>query len=1311
MTGFLWVILSTAQATDPVVHEVRWESLRAEEGDEVLFLGDAPYRVIAATSPVRLRCPNDLEPERLAITFVADGQPAALRGPFSVGHGDGPYRTFEHAPGLRRWLVPADCTAQRISDDVDSDGLARLEQRTEQGVAFDRSEIDPLASVWIATGGDSLDRWLAARPFGPWYAHLGYRATGGETVHWAPFSGDPARQKHLLAGDAWSHHGPLRLDLSIRALGTDDVACVTLDGTPHCAAAVPEEDIRVSAGALVREAATFEGAPVSQRIDFRWLLDSGEHTIVLGVDALVELTAGLPVDFRDGTQHAPVATETLDPPSPWTLEQTQPTTPIDPVGTTDRTLLSIPSDRTAFGVNEARWLPLSGVRDSAGAWVDRTGTMQLWLEPEGDAPCTVAWGQSHWTAFPTSTVHRFRWTGPNFADTALPEVWGCTARVRVVGALHGDSAASAARYERLAPGLSATWVPPTDDQTYLWLATPEGHHGSLTFDVDMVGRGRDRYEVLPLSANVPRPVTDSSGRKWSVPVRIPLPVVTGPITVTSTSLIAVRMTGTAPADATEVLATRAPPSMERISALSRRVADATTTASRASALRVRADALHAAGHPALALEDLARAVELTGEEEDVQYARIALWQDGARALGGRDAWAPVEEIWVPGSGPDAEPPARAAAAGDNLAVARLFAASARPESARPWWRRAILGGQTPTFADRQRMYLDVARVADEVDSTWTWPLRSLSSWESVHLARGPKVRATREVWPDPADPDDALRRELFPDVWPLEAVVQLKEGWDLALPPSTMPRSWEARCRVRRALEGVDACQFELTDESGKRRAQFSADPWGVPTRIDAPASSERLYLHVAPAWAVEAEIRATDLVGKADLARRAWTVPAGTDLTFEVLAPTVVRLDSWDAKSGGNVLTLTVNGGPALTSPPQPTRGRWILPIDAVGPISVTVRPQADTRIDLAFRMPAARSVEPASDRKLLAHHDDIVILPFGDLDAEPPGPPPLPLARPTARTPLTVTAGATAGTPDGDVGAADGNALRSVLLHQDVGITTHPGDAPVWAALAGWHETSPPGSVFGADGGFDWRIHRYSTRWWLRGDVGFARGQLHDGIALSVADARLGTTVEKFVSPRIAWVARLDGFARGVVNQVPATGVDLSGGYALWNTYLNDHPAGLLIVAEGRYQPGPWTRATARVSATSNAPGDQLLERWTAGGSAAFGIPAVVGEAGFHLVRWVSDNDRLDGRWDPLLSASIAGTPWFHGALGSQLYGDVTVGLLDGDLTALTGLRFFASGDRALDDVRPSDLSYKYIHAWGQDGAAERSWRKESQ
>lgn len=1308
-----WLLLAQAAlAKDPVVRDIRWEIVPARPGDGPLFLGTAPMRVVAASGPLRLDCPNDVAVERLAVSFQADGTPVALYGPFSVGQDEGRFTVFEAAPlPLRRWLVPDACQAQRLDDDVDPDGLARLEDATPTGEAFSVAMLDEDEAAWVAAGAASRERWLAVRPFGPWMAHVGRRKLGGETVHWAAFDAPPTFHKDLPAGHGWTLRGPLRLALDIVPIGDAPVACVSLDGTPHCAPVAPHEEVRVVAGQLVRERATYEGRPVGHRIAFSWLLDEGEHQLVLGGDALVAQIAGLPVDWRDGTLADPATTETFDPPPPWSLEPPPSTVSVDPVGQTDRTLLTIPSDRTAFAPTEARWLPLDAVLDSGGSWFDATGTAQLWLEPLADAPCVVSWGAAAWSARPRTALQRIRWTGPGPADPALPEVGGCTALIRVVGAQRGDLARAAARYERVAAGRSTTWAPAIGTSTYLWATLPDNHPGRLALDVDMPGRGRLHYEILPLRTERVAPVTDVYGARWTLPVRIPLPPVTGPVTVTPAAPAAFRLTRIAAPDDLERqrAPTVVPP--ESLLELSRRVADAPDDASRAAALRTRAAALLAADHAHLALDDLGRATEIEAAEgPDQDNARLVLWRDAIRPLAGTDAWAPVDDEWIPGAGPEIEPLVRAAAVGNLLDVARAYAHSARPADARVWWRRALLAGQTPSSDDRHRMYLDLARVPGEMDGSWTWPLRALSSWESVHAGGGERVRAVRERWPDVEDPDRQVRRQLFPDKWSDDVVLRFREGWDLALPPSAVPRSWEARCRLRRALEGAGTCTFELTDAAGQRLALFPADPWGRPTRIDVPSTSDRLYLHVTPSWAVDAEIRAMDLVTAGDLARRAWDVPAGRTLRFELLAPTVLRLETWDHASGGNDLSVRVQGGPALASGALHTRASWLLPIDAVGPVVVEVTPTRDTRIDPAFRTAAARSVEPTVDRHILASGEELVSVLGFDPDAAA-DPLVVPAGRPTGNPPLTVFAGVSAGTVEGDPAAAEGRLAGSVRVQEEVGLASRPGEPPIWVAARGWHEVAPPGSTFGADGGLDWRVHRYSTRWWWRGDAGIARGTLHDGNALTVANGRIGTTVEKFLWPRWDFVARLDGFVRGVVNDVPAEGVDLSGGYALWDQYDNDHPAGLAGRLEARWQPGPWVRVAPDVGLVTNAPGSPFLERWSFGVTGAYAIPSVVADAGVHVLHWEADDHRDEGRWDPVADLGLTATPWPHGVLALQFTGDLRVGLIDGDVTALAGLRLFGSSDRGLDDVRPSDLPWRAVQDWAQDRAAARTWLKEGE
>jgi hypothetical protein len=148
-----------------------------------------------------------------------------------------------------------------------------------------------------------------------------------------------------------------------------------------------------------------------------------------------------------------------------------------------------------------------------------------------------------------------------------------------------------------------------------------------------------------------------------------------------------------------------------------------------------------------------------------------------------------------------------------------------------------------------------------------------------------------------------------------------------------------------------------------------------------------------------------------------------------------------------------------------------------------------------------------------------------------------------------------------------------------------------------------------------------------------------------------------------------------------------------------------------EGRWQPGPWTRVSADLGAWTNAPGSPFLERWHVGAAGGFALPGAVADVGLDLIRWVDDDNRNSGRFDPVAAAGLSGTPWPHGALAAHFYGDLRVSLRDGDVTALAGLRLYGSSDRGLDDVRPSDLSWRGIHDWAQDRAAARSWLEEGE
>ncbi len=1305
-----------AWSAEPVLREARWQPVTPQSSDGPITVGGRSYH-LARTGPddaVRIRCPRDELPERLAVSQAADGTTVLVRGPFS-SPASTTDRWASFAPSalpFRDWLVPDGCDLQRNPARLDPDGLARHEYHTDEGEPFATDGLLPDHAGWIALGADPNDRWLALRPPGPWNADLGTLPGIGEATSYDPWGNGPQSVRHVDGGTTWTIRGPLALELTMWGLGDAETTCIELDDTRHCTPTGPHTRTVVNQGVIERAHGSFEGAAVMAPITFNVLLADGEHALTAGSRALVNLSAHDPVTFRDGVEWDPSGTEVYAPAV--ADEEEEPITApaaAEPLGNPPSTLLALPTDRTRFAETEARWLPMDVAERAGGRWVAPDGTWQVWLDAGADTVCTLTIGDRSWHAIPRSAIHRFRWTGPGPIDMAeFPSVDGCQAYLRVVGAQAGHDARSASKYDTATPTRSLTWTPRVGEDATLSIAFPQGHDGNLAIDLDMLGRGRERYEFIPLGT-VQTPIRDSAGRQWSNPLRIPLGTISGPTTALPDQTVALRLTqvyvpGADEAAEAERVAQTVPQPGDLV-ALSRAIANAPDAASRADALRRRARALLALDQNALALEDWNRAARLEpADGANLDAAQLVLWFAQAQSTIGTDAWAPVEDEWVP-EGVDVRYAAQRAHDGDYLAVARILDTVGNPAAARGWWRKAVLSGQIPDVWDRIAMYQDLARAPKEIDEPWTWPIKVLSTWEPLHHASGP-VRHAREAWP--ARDDRVIRRSLYPDAWPADQVLALDDGWDLALPPSETSRSYPVRCRVRRAYQDLDACEFEVTDPQGRVVARLGADPWGKPHTLEVPPLATRSYLHVRPSWAVDAEILAPDLIASADTGRGAWRVPAAGRMTFDVLAPTVLRISTWDVASTTNELTVTVPGLDPTTIE-MAARDQVLVPVDGRGSVTVGIQPARATRIDVDVRVADDDSVEPRSDRRLLGTGTELtaIAFPFADLDGGAPAvaPPDLPTARPPDSPPLTGIVTLGVGTVEGDPAPADGDPFRLVHWLQEIRLASRPMTAPVWIEAAGIHETSPTGSVFTGEAGTDIRWLRSRHRLWTALDASLSSGKAIDGTPLTVARGELDFTEETFVAPRWQVLGRFGGFARGVVNDVPAGGVDLSGGYPLWNFTANDHPVGLRLGGEGRYVPGPFTRVAATADLVSNAHlSYDPLDRARVGVYGFAGLPGLTGRAGFDLTYEVDDDDRANDRLRPGFDLEGRATIWPTGWLGGQAFVRFDADLGDGDFALFGGIRAFGNRDRAMDDLRPLSAPFKYLHDWGQDAAAERTW-----
>lgn len=1155
-------------------------------------------------------------------------------GPFPPPVRDGDAWLFPPTPGFFEWAItPADCAVARLDTGLSTAEIARIERRSDH-LAAAMTGVFPEAEAWLAEDFDT--RYLALRPSGPHWPHR---------TRPAPDGGRRVDDWWEADRPSWTIRGPRRLRVHARPLQDAWQACLVVDGVRSCLPTPPAVETVLDGDRLVR-------TPLRHGQTASWsvLLDRGVHEVAVEQPALVRLEATTPDAY---TRLEPSGT-VIWPPG----DLTPPQETVPPDAPDGATVLFGPS-RGAVAPDEARWVPLDAV--PTGATLLSEGVLALHLE--GEAPCTVRAGADAWEALPGRRVHRFLWTGDDPAPD-LPRIDGCAARVRVTGI----DVAPAGSW------VASSWWP----AGRTWTA-PEG----ATLQLAVRGRVTVRVNGVPWTVHpAAEALFTPDGVAWQGPVRLPLPP--GPVTVTADAPILTRVRSTVPwgrlpacppgscADVAAPPADRPEPG-DALYPLNRAIA----AHPGADAFLARADWLAAHGEDHLAWIDAERAARLAPDLDNPVADRLK--RRRATLLFGPGRWVPADPVWVPaGSGLADE-----AARGDFLAVARALRERTDP---RPWWREALRSGQIPTAAERIAALRDlvVHTPPDQVDHPWLWPLRGPSRWETVHLVRG--ARRSEVTWP--ADEEPLF--DLFPEPWPVQEIVRLSGRLELQLPPST-PRRVPVRCRSTR-VEAPRGCAFLALDARGEVLAEARTDVHGTAALLELPPGP--VNLAVLPREGVEAQIR---LAGAAaDLDRRsAWAVDGVA--RFDVLGPTVVRLETWSGDD--NVLEVTVDG--VRSRHEVAAIGPVYVPVDVEGPAEVTVRPRRATRLRVSHRIPVpdSRPVPDDEDRVALALSAPPVVAP---VTAEPP--PPLPWAAPEARSrvgpPVTVLAGLGFGTEDLDDEQPEERLPDLVKRVEEVVVLSRPGSAPWWLEGGVHAEQADHGQVVEGKVTVEGRLVDRGWRLWLLADASLARGHIEDP-PLTTAETSVRLSADTLLAPRLRLIGSVSGLGRGVVRGEYTPAPDWVD--RLWSWYKDHHRVAVEPEVELRGLLGPWVELAAYGGVTSNDTIQWPIDRATLGGRIDLSQPHVALRLGAEVERRFADLHRAGGYFSPELSARGTVTTFPSPNLGLQVRLSAAHHFSFRQTTALVGLRVLVGRDRGLSDLRPSRIRDRHAAQWGH---AEESW-----
>lgn len=1377
----LAIVLAAALAGSAQADEARvdrWEVVDEQDGDRGSFDG-TPVRIVRAAGDdeLRLRCPDGVEPRRRAL--VASGESVVpLAGPFSIAEGgeQGSW-TFPVAHrSLDTWLLePPDCEVRRLDRALPARGLARLEQAADDVAAL-RSVVTALRPfdrrrmAWL--GGSPADlawlhRYLALRASGPHPTDLGARRPAPGAVRAGPDAAErPLERPWWLAppGPLATVSGPARIVVWARPLepaaGDGALACLGVDGAPHCQSLVRSVAVRFDDGALVQAAEEIAGREVGTVRVWTLLVGAGEHSLSLDGASLVRISVGDGSDFLAGRVAPP------DQPVVWPPDVSAgaaPAWPVSPAGAgVHEGVLTKPSS-SPIGAEAARWVSLTTLAEAIAAqpaaletlgWIDDGGVARLWLEPPGPtAHCSVSFGGgASFAAQGPTGVHRFQWSGG--AEPGLPERATCPAWLRIEGSDLAVPSLALSRFAFPVPGAQVTWDLQAADETTLWVSWPSAPQraAEMTLSID----GEPSWSLaVPADAAT---MGAADGAEWTVAVPLRLGRGRSSLTVTSPERVALRVTQRRPTEAlfADVPAAPAADPAPRpdaggdvpvesaaraadVRAISAALAVEQTIEGRVDLLLRRSELLARAGQWRLADLDQERALALKPTAVPDESGQGELRRQRALLLVGPGAWLPLDSGWL-GDDAGAAELAGLAAAGDFVRLARPVSDPASPVDPRPWWRRAILGGQVLQPSDRIAAYVDLVErtPAEERSLPFLAPLRTVSRWERITAARGSLERVT-VAWPaPPADLGaDLFEDALFPDPWPADRRLRLRRGWNLELPPGEA-RVIEVRCRSTWSVGELDACRFDLLDVHGDAVASVRSLSDGLPVGVEVPATDGPLYLSVRPSGGVVAEaLSPVAPEGAAAPAprRAAWKVAAGREVQFDVLGPTVVRVEAWSPS--GEPVGLTVTVGP-LTGRGEAgehsltDRREVEVVVRRSGPTRVRVRPSQSVLLACSMRVPSPRSPEPPGDRRRVAASlapgsgrpgDPAVQSPTGsgttgllaaqtDASDDALWDSPAPLLRRPAQVPpvsLVVTLRGGLG-EDADQEPEERSRWR-LRSSQELRLVARPARRPLWLeSRVVLEEQQGYGPVVTGAAGLDWRPVSRAVRLWVTADARLSGGRLGAGPALSGHLAG-SVRIERFLAPHWQVLVRLAGQGRGLLaGEEPADGT-FDSQLQHWSRFKAQHPWTLRPDVALRFVPGPWLRVGVYGALASNAPRDhQPLDHATIGLEVGGQQPALWVRGFAELDLWLPDAYRAAFAASPDLGVAVGGMLWPGRDVGVELRADVRYQHRFAQLAAVLTVRLHLSRDRALGDLRPSRSPPRFALGWSQDRAALRRLRRTS-
>lgn len=1354
VTSVLALLIFAAPAAvklDPyVMREVRWETVPEENGDTgKVTLPDGrsvTLRLVRAggSDELRATCLAKTKPAR----YLLAG-PALVMGSYPEPVRDSRGRwvfasTVELAgdPARRTWALDAPrCRIERLTSSLDAAGFDRFEfarSKPEDARAWltDHSPFTPAQQSWLVAEGLGpanaaawLDRYRTLRP----PAAKGRQQTdlppgGGRRT---TIEGPDGKESVWSTEQAhWKVTGPARLVISARRLGDAESLCLTIGADSYCQAPAPEIITGIEGGAIAVKPAVLRELSFSQPVAWRVLLGEGEHILGLSGPAVVRATrAEL---WREGSLPAvPPAQPVVYPPTclPGAEENAcrAPGATVSADGDPSEVLLASPSVPGA-SPEQTRWVEIEEARailsTGKGSWVDERGTSSFWIAgpPTGstseDERCVVTFPDgSRFVSRPEQGVVRFAWNGPAGSEGAMPAFTGCRVWVSISRSPDDDPALlspalSLRRFQRIPPGAMATWrVPEPSAPTAVWLAWPQGERGPIDV-IAHFERGESRTtRVFPLQGTPT--VLAPDGLPWQPPGRFSLGAGVTRLEVRTNSLCAARVTQTAVAKASA-----SPEKYERALAggallgevrrLSAGIAHAKSESERSFLLLERATLLEGAGFDSLALDDLRLAKQGNPTLSAIPTVTVERAMARVLAPSGRNSWMALDAAWMKER--EGAPLGRellgSARSGNYVDVARTGEAIALDERLRAW-RRAVTGGQVLTADQRARSFLDLVDATGEIPMhPLFWPLRSLSSWESVIKVDGAKpVKASPFQLVEEAGLE-RVQAALFPEEWPSHQVATLEGDRELAFPRDTVS-DLQVRCRATSAENVSQPCAFELVDRKGAVLAQASADPWGPAVTLTSPKDAGAVFLIARPARGAVKQVLLPPAVAQPlfDDARRAWRLESGAAASLEVLGPTVVRVAARNAGSSSATLSWEVRG--AKSSRRVGGDDTVVIPVPHTGPVTLSLRADAPVIFAAEMRVPRARSMEPPDDVRLLLQTAGN----RSGSDAIRGGAPELPSAQRTYRPqpfPLTIYAGMGAGSEQALDETTFDTRYRRLF---EAGITSRLGKLPLWGnAEADGIGLGDRESVRVERAGFDWLPVRGRWDIWLTADAQLAQGSPGD-VALSSHEETARLQVGRWNTPQWLLYGRVRGTNRAILDGEDRRGTGFGEQPILWSTYRDDHPQALAGAIGTRYVFGQWVLANAAASATTNPSDDETspLDHADLEASADLSAPRVWLRVGGVLERRFADDHRLENAWNPVLEARASGMVWPIGDVGMQLAGDVRYQTETKDVATFVTLRLYLSRDRGLRDLRPSRFASRDTAGWDQDRAAVRQYEVE--